>query len=386
MAEPRPAAVSTDGDGVTAWLHAGMSPTLCRYIGRLHVARLVTVIAVFAGVIFLADLIELLRRAADEPVSFPMVMGMAALKVPEALQETIPFATLIATLAPHWRLSRASEVIAMRAAGVSPWQLLAPTLAMAFALGILAALVLNPLGAVLLSRFERLEALHLRGGATLLDVAGGGIWLRQADGEGEAVIHATGIAGMVTGRTLAEVTVLRFDRDGRFLERIDARRAQLDGGVWRLGQTIVRRPSAVANSSGEVTLASGLTAVHLREGFRAPQAVSFWDLGDYAAALGAIGVPIQGYTLARHRLLALPLLLAATALIAAAFSLRGPRRGGVTMIIGAGVLMGFLLYSLSDIAFALALSAKVPAPLAAWAPAVASMLLGTALLLHLEDG
>jgi lipopolysaccharide export system permease protein len=153
-----------------------------------------------------------------------------------------------------------------------------------------------------------------------------------------------------------------------------------------LGQTIVRRPSAVANSSGEVTLASGLTAVHLREGFRAPQAVSFWDLGDYAAALGAIGVPIQGYTLARHRLLALPLLLAATALIAAAFSLRGPRRGGVTMIIGAGVLMGFLLYSLSDIAFALALSAKVPAPLAAWAPAVASMLLGTALLLHLEDG
>jgi len=264
MAEPRPAAVSTDGDGVTAWLHAGMSPTLCRYIGRLHVARLVTVIAVFAGVIFLADLIELLRRAADIPVSFPMVMGMAALKVPEALQETLPFATLIATLALHWRLSRASEVVAMRAAGVSPWQLLAPMLAMAFALGILAALVLNPLGAVLLSRFERLEALHLRGSATLLDVAGGGIWLRQADGEGEAVIHATGIA--------------------------------------------------------------------------------------------------------------------------AAFSLRGPRRGGVAMIIGAGVLMGFLLYSLSDIAFALALSAKVPAPLAAWAPAVASMLLGTALLLHLEDG
>jgi len=99
------------------------------------------------------------------------------------------------------------------------------------------------------------------------------------------------------------------------------------------------------------------------------------------------GLPIaQFLKLARHRLLALPLLLAATALIAAAFSLRGPRRGGVAMIIGAGVFMGFLLYSLSDIAFALALSAKIPAPLAAWAPAVASMLLGIALLLHLEDG
>jgi lipopolysaccharide export system permease protein len=199
-------------------------------------------------------------------------------------------------------------------------------------------------------------------------------------------IQATGIADMVTGRTLAAVTVLRFDRDGRFLERIDARRAQLDGGVWRLGQTIVRRPSAVANSRAEITLPSKLTPAHLSEGFRPPQAVSFWDLGDYAAALGAMGVPIHGHTLTRHRLLALPLLLAATALIAAAFSLRGPRRGGVAMIIGAGVLMGFLLYSLSDIAFALALSAKVPAPLAAWAPAVASMLLGTALLLHLEDG
>ncbi len=73
-------------------------------------------------------------------------------------------------------------------------------------------------------------------------------------------------------------------------------------------------------------------------------------------------------------------------LIAATFSLRPARRGGVGRMIGLGVASGFLLYFLSDLVFALGLSARIPVMLAAWAPAAVSSLLGLAMLLHLEDG
>ena len=46
----------------------------------------------------------------------------------------------------------------------------------------------------------------------------------------------------------------------------------------------------------------------------------------------------------------------------------------------------FLLFFLSDIIFALGLSATIPVALAAWTPAGVAMLMGLALLLHLEDG
>ena len=55
-------------------------------------------------------------------------------------------------------------------------------------------------------------------------------------------------------------------------------------------------------------------------------------------------------------------------LVAATFSLRLHRGGGAVMLIVSGVVAGFLLYFLSDIVFALGLSAKIPVLLAAWAP------------------
>jgi lipopolysaccharide export system permease protein len=85
-------------------------------------------------------------------------------------------------------------------------------------------------------------------------------------------------------------------------------------------------------------------------------------------------------------LLARPFLLCAMVLVAATFSLRMQRRGGATLMIVGGVVAGFLLYFLSDIIFALGLSAKVPVTLAAWTPTGVSLIFGTSMLLHLEDG
>jgi lipopolysaccharide export system permease protein len=73
-------------------------------------------------------------------------------------------------------------------------------------------------------------------------------------------------------------------------------------------------------------------------------------------------------------------------LVAATFSLRMQRRGGATLMIVGGVASGFLLYFVSDIVFALGLSTKIPVALAAWTPTGVSLIFGTSMLLHLEDG
>ena len=87
-----------------------------------------------------------------------------------------------------------------------------------------------------------------------------------------------------------------------------------------------------------------------------------------------------------HGLLALPVLLCAMVLIAATFSLRQTRRGGTVYLVIGGVISGFLLYFMSNVVYALGLSASVPVVLAAWSPAGVSTFLGVSLLLHLEDG
>ena len=78
--------------------------------------------------------------------------------------------------------------------------------------------------------------------------------------------------------------------------------------------------------------------------------------------------------------------MCAMVLLAATFALRNSRSGGTTLIVTSGVLFGFMLYFFSDVVFALGLSDSIPVTLAAWTPSGVSMLLGLAMLLHLEDG
>ena len=50
------------------------------------------------------------------------------------------------------------------------------------------------------------------------------------------------------------------------------------------------------------------------------------------------------------------------------------------------ILCGFILYFVTDVVYALGLSASLPVQLAAWAPAGVAALLGLSVLFHLEDG
>jgi lipopolysaccharide export system permease protein len=85
-------------------------------------------------------------------------------------------------------------------------------------------------------------------------------------------------------------------------------------------------------------------------------------------------------------LLAQPLLYGSLILLAASVGLRPQRRGRTALRVGAGIGIAFALFFMSDVAEALGLSGTLPPPMAAWTPAAAALLLGTAALLHLEDG
>ena len=85
-------------------------------------------------------------------------------------------------------------------------------------------------------------------------------------------------------------------------------------------------------------------------------------------------------------LLARPLLLVAMVLIAASFSLRFFRMGGVARMVSGGVGAGFVLYVVTKLVTDLGGAGILSAQLAAWVPAMMGSLLSALVLLHLEDG
>ena len=132
----------------------------------------------------------------------------------------------------------------------------------------------------------------------------------------------------------------------------------------------VIRPEQMPEPPTTINLPTDLTVARVQESFASPDTLSFWALPDFIALLDR-----SGFTSIRHRLhfqalLSLPLLCATMALVAAGFSMRPARRGGVAHMIASGVAAGFVLFVVSKIAEEFGQIGALPVALAAWVPAV----------------
>ncbi len=364
-----------------------LSPTLSIYISRHFLISFVGIFILFLLLILLVDTVELLRRTASKPdVEFADVIEMALMKLPFMGQKTFPFAILFGGMLAFWRLTRSHELVITRAAGVSAWQFLTPIVILAFLLGVFQVSFMNPIASTTLAGYERLESLHLKGKKHLLALSSSGLWLRQANADGQSVVHSEGVLQQGSEVELSDVVVFRYAGTDKFRGRIDAARAQLEDGFWHMQDAWIFEPEKPTEFHSEFWLATDLTLDKIQDSFASPETMSFWSLPEFISTLEDAGFSAVRHRLYWHSLLATPFLMCAMVLIAATFTLRQSRRGATTFVIMGGVMTGFVLYFFSDVVFALGLSDSIPIILAAWSPSGVATLLGLTSLLHLEDG
>lgn len=362
-----------------------VSSTLSGYIARQFLVWFAGIFGLLLVIITLATVVDMMNRLANKQnTTIAFIIELSLLRVPQISQEVLPFAVLGAAMGLFWRLTRTHELVVTRAAGVSIWQFLLPPLFMAVVIGILTFSLLNPVAAILVKRYVQQEAEVVRNQTSIITVSRTGLWLRQIEGDEVLVIHAekvTGAADVMEG-----VMVLRFDDEDRFISRLDAKRAELGDGAWRLQEVWESVPGRSPQRREDVNIPTNMTRQRLNDNFAPPETISFWQIPSYVEVLEAAGLPTEPLKLQFNRLITMPALFAAMVIIAATFALRPPRRGGITIVIGLGIAVGFLLYFLSNFVFALGLSGKLPLVMAAWLPTSVSLMLGVAVLLHLEDG
>ncbi|GAJ29215.1 LPS export ABC transporter permease LptG [Acidomonas methanolica] len=369
----------------------GVSVTLSLYLARQFTAAVMAMILALTGLVSLFDCIDLLRRVASKPhVPSSMALKIACLHIPYFAITILPFGVLLGGIVCFWRLTRSSELIVARAAGISAWQFLAAPLACALLIGTTATTLVTPLSSMMYRRAELLDDTYLRTGGGPLALNGGSLWVRQPDrqngADGVAILYAR-VVHMRGGTIhLQEVSVFRLGDHDRLVLRIEAPRGELDPGHWTLEDASSIRPDHLPVPAGTYELPTNLTVPRVEESFASPETMSVWALPGFIRLLER-----SGFTSIRHRLhfqtlLALPILAGTMALVAAGFSMRPSRRGGVARMIGSGVAAGFVLFTVSKVAAQFGESGALPPVLAAWAPTGAGLCLAIALLLHLEDG
>jgi lipopolysaccharide export system permease protein len=358
-----------------------------RYVLSRSLTGVGAALSVIGFIIILIDFVELSRtvgvRARDASVLD--VFGLALLHAPSVILLLLPFAFLFGVLFAYMNLNRRSELIAMRAAGISAWRFILPAAMAAALIGLFTVTALNPVASRMNGEFQRQQNQMMEG---YLPAPPKAIWLRQGDGRSQIIIRAGSREG--PGVRLKDVTLLVYmrEQDGalRFSRRIDADEARLQDGRFTLIGVRSATPGALGVRFGQVSVPSNLNLTAALERFASPQAVPFWALPLTILRTERAGFSATGYRLQFHQLLATPLMFAGMSVLAAAFSLRLLRLGGLAALAGAGVGLGFLFFFLNQLCTSLGRAAVMPPMLAAWTPPALALLAGFTLLCYTEDG
>ena len=358
------------------------------YFARKFFWSFALVFTVFLVLLALISLVENLRGFRNLP--FGGVLQLVLLGMPEANYEILPLVIVLATVALFVRLARSSELVVVRAAGRSALRNLAAPVTVAALVGVLAVTMLNPIVAAASKRHNDLVNSYYGGGTSILITAFDGLWLRQGSPERQTVIHARRASSDLT--VLFDTTFIDLDPDGRPAQRIMASSARLDGGEWVLSGVKIwdlsrgTNPEATATELDQMRLASALTQDHITDSFGRPEFIPIWDLPKFINQLELAGFSARRYAMWYQMELARPLFLVALVMIAAAFTMRHSRLSNTGVSVLAAVLLGFGLHYIRNFAQILGENGQIPILLAAWAPPVASFLLATGILLHMEDG
>ncbi len=357
--------------------------TLGRYLSSRFLRMIVAVFVTIFSLVYVIDFVELLRRTGGiVGVTTARVAYLSLLRTPAVSEQVLPFCVLFGSMAVFLNLTRRLELLVARASGVSVWQFLGPPMLIAVLIGIGSVMILNPISAEMRQSADKIElSIFGKDGST---TATTGLWVRQRGVDGESIIQAEKASD--NNNILTGVTAYVYDREGRFQARVNATRATLEEGLWRLDDAKVSEPGEEAQTFKTYLLATNLAPGQVTEGSMSAEAVPFWDLPALRAETELAGLDANGYRLQFQTLLARPLLLVAMTLIAAAFSLRFFRFGGIGKFVGGGVGAGFVLYVATKFVGDLGGSGLLSPPVAAWSPAVVGSMLGALALLNQEDG
>jgi lipopolysaccharide export system permease protein len=358
---------------------------LFKYIARKNLLYLLSVLGVVAAMIFVFDFIELMRASYNTSLSTAVIFKMALMKNYSHIQRTFSFVFIISTILTYANLTKTNELIAARSYGMSVWQFLLPSIAVAFTFGFINILILNPIGSSLLSRFERIEAIHLKGQPSTIIISSNGLWFRESSKAENIIIHALRVSQET--KELFDVVYFIQDKEHKFSHRIDATKAELkDNHYWTLTEATITRADYSSEYKETFNMPTNINFAQIQESVISPDTVSIYKLPGFIKATQDSGFSVLRHLHYLYKMLISPFFYVAMVLVGLNFATTSPRSKYSSFAMLIGIIFGFLVYFISDIINAVGMAGNIPLLLSATSPTLICLSIGLYFTLHYEDG
>ena len=357
------------------------SRQIALYVARLFFTRSFAVLGGLVVILMTLDLLgtsgQILAHPGNGDAELWRYVG---LRVPQLVTRFLPFAVLLGTLITLVGLNQHSEIITMKAAGISAHQIIAP-LVLA---GLLVAFInfgfnerVTTRASAALSAWEAVDYGPIPP-ATLVHA---NVWVQN----GDDLILARRVSGSGDRVRLDGVTL--YDRTGGTLHRIVDGQVGLWGpnGLELAGVSEFLVDSGQFNRMARATLNRDVSPSEFTLASADPDEQDFAQLRQSIAALENAGRPTASLRAGLWHKFSGPLSTVLMPLLAAVAAFGLARSGQLFVRAVIGMALGFAYFVADNFALAMGNFGAYPPFLAAWGPFLLFLLVGETVLIRTEE-
>ena len=340
--------------------------------------RIAATVFIFYGLIALVESLDTWRfNFVAEQRGTHMAILMVAMSAVRWTIKTLPVTVLMGAILGLVDLKMRHELTVIKSSGMSIWRVLrAPVVVL------IAASFVIVLGAETISTQINRDLAPTPPGQSAQLTPAGEIWLEQR-GEGT---HYVLMARSMSqgGAVLGDVTL--FDLESTEIPRLEAPEATLEQGYWVFPTATTRAANGPPRYMANLRVPTTSTPAELSLKLASTEDMTFFELARLLQR-GISDPTIQAATAMRLiKLLATPLVLTGSLLIAFAFTAGYNRRAQFGPAVLYGIVLGFVVFIITEMADRAGATGVLHPLFAAVGPAVVAIVIGVTVLLQKEDG
>ncbi len=357
------------------------SRTITTYVAKMFLVRTIAIMLGLAMVLLVLDMLgesdKILEYAGN---GAPELWRYAMLRAPQIIAFILPFSILGSTLVTLFTLNASSEVISMKAAGLSAHQILAPLFVAALVVALLSFSFNDRIVSRTTASLDRWQKVEY-GPLPKDSQAAINVWVR----DGPNLIHAGLVHGRGAATRLENVTV--FNRGTGALDSIiTSKEASTIGNEWQLqdAKKFDVEHGTQANI-GTIRVGAGIRPDQFTLAKVKSEEKSFGALWQAIDDLSAAGRPTGELESGLWNKIVRPLSAMLMPLLGAVAGFGLARSGKLFIRAVIGMALGFAYFVADNFGLAMGSLGAYPPLLAAWGPFFLFLLIGEAILINTEE-
>jgi lipopolysaccharide export system permease protein len=358
------------------------SRTLTVYLARLFVIR---IFAVLIMLVLVLQMLDLLGQSGDI-LAYPgngdaQLWSYVSLRVPQLVARFLPYSVLLATIITLATLNQNSEVVSMKAAGLSAHQILAPLMLAATGIAVLSFAFNERVVTRATATLEAWQAVKY-GPIPKSSNLRSNVYLR----DGPNILLAATMSGEGTAMVMQGVTFYRLDANGIITEQLRGPRATWAAPGWRIAPAERFDVTGTRTETlASVVVAKGVTPAQVAISAVDADGENLFTLSGSIAELKAADRRTSELEAAWWHKISGPLSAVLMPLLGAVAAFGLARSGQLLVRAVIGMALGFAFFVADNAALAMGNFGGYPPLVAAWAPFVLFALIGEAVLVRTEE-